>query len=73
MDKENFMKAVEDEKDSTIVEHQWTKDGEENYSYGGGGRGENNEDKVKNKDNRKRVFVFSRHMIFICFKGRSFT
>lgn len=28
MDKENFMKAVNDEKDSTIVEHQLTKNGE---------------------------------------------
>jgi dipeptidyl aminopeptidase/acylaminoacyl peptidase len=61
MDKENFMKAVEDEKDSTIVEHQWTTDGEENYSYGGGGRGENNETKEKNKDDRKRVGVIWSH------------
>ena len=29
MDKENFLKAVADEKDSTIVENQWTKDGVE--------------------------------------------
>ena len=35
MDKANFLKAVKDEKDSTIVENQWTKDGEMNYSYGG--------------------------------------
>jgi dipeptidyl aminopeptidase/acylaminoacyl peptidase len=55
MDKENFLKAVEDEKDSTIVENQWTQDGEEYYSYGGGGRGENNETKLKNKDKRKYV------------------
>jgi dipeptidyl aminopeptidase/acylaminoacyl peptidase len=61
MDKENFMKAVEDEKDSTIVEHQWTTDGEENYGYGGGGRGENNETKEKNKDDRKRVWVIWSH------------
>jgi dipeptidyl-peptidase-4 len=56
MDKENFLKAVEDEKDSTIVEHQWTKDGIENFGYGGGGRGENNIDKEKKKDDRKSVF-----------------
>ena len=56
MDKANFLKAVKDEKDSTIVEHQWTKDGVENYGYGGGGRGENNETKIKNKDNRKGVW-----------------
>lgn len=61
MDKENFLKAVKDEKDSTIVEHQWTKDGEENYGYGGGGRGENNETKEKNKDDRKSVRVTWSH------------
>lgn len=56
MDKANFLKAVEDEKDTTIVEHQWTKDGVEHYGYGGGGRGENNETKIKNKDKRKGVW-----------------
>ena len=56
MDKANFLKAVKDDKDSTIVEHQWTKDGVENFGYGGGGRGENNETKIKNKDNRKGVW-----------------
>ncbi len=61
MDKENFLKAVKDEKDSTIVEHQWTKDGEENYDFGGGGRGENNETKEKNKDDRKGVRVTWSH------------
>ncbi|MGJ8547940.1 DPP IV N-terminal domain-containing protein [Winogradskyella wichelsiae] len=55
MDKENFLKAVENEKDSTIVENQWTKDGEENYDFGGSNRGENNEEKLKNKDKRKSV------------------
>ena len=56
MDKENFLKAVKDEKDTTIVEHQWTKDGEEFYGYGGGSRGEDNETKEKNKDDRKSVW-----------------
>jgi len=56
MDKANFLKAVKDEKDSTIVENQWTKDGVENYGYGGGGRGENNETKIKNKDKRKGIW-----------------
>ena len=55
MDKANFLKAVKDEKDSTIVENQWTKDGEENFGYGGGGRGLNNETKDKNKDKRVGV------------------
>jgi dipeptidyl-peptidase-4 len=52
MDKENFLKAVKDEKDSTIVENQWTKDGVENYGYGGYGRGLDNEEIEKRKDDR---------------------
>jgi len=55
MDKENFLKALEDEKDTTIVENQWTKDGVENYSYGGS-RGENNETKEEKKDDKKGVW-----------------
>jgi dipeptidyl aminopeptidase/acylaminoacyl peptidase len=56
MDKENFLKAVENEKDTTIVENQWTKDGVEHYGYGSGGRGENNETKEEKKDDRKGVY-----------------
>jgi len=56
MDKANFLKAVKDEKDSTILEHQWTKDGVENYGYGNGSRGENNETKEENKDKRKGIW-----------------
>lgn len=55
MDKVNFKKFIKDEKDSTVVENQWTKDGEENYGYGGGSR-EDNVDKEKNKDKRKGVW-----------------
>ena len=55
MDKENFLKAVKDEKDSTIVDNQWTKDGIENFGYGGNSRGENNETKEEKKDDRKGV------------------
>jgi len=61
MDKENFLKAVENEKDSTIVEHQWTKDGEENFGYGRGGRGQTNVEKEKTKDDRKGVFGLWSH------------
>lgn len=57
MDKANFLKAVKDEKDSTIVEHQLTTDGVKDYSYGGWGRGEDNEEEEKNKDKRKRSNV----------------
>ena len=56
MDKENFLKAVKDEKDSTIVQHQWTKDGVENYSFGGGTYGQNNESKEEKKDDRKSIW-----------------
>ena len=57
MDKENYEKALEDEKDSSIVEHQLTWDGEEHYSYGSGRRGEDNVEKEKNKDKRKGAWV----------------
>lgn len=56
MDSANYAKAQVKDDDSTIVEHQITTDGEEDYSYGGGG-GENNVDKEKNKNKRKRAFV----------------
>ena len=55
MDKMNFKKFIKDEKDSTVVENQWTKDGEENYGYGGNSRGDN-EDKEKNKDKRSGIW-----------------
>ena len=61
MDKENFLKAVEDEKDSTIVEHPWTTEGVEHFSYGGGGRGQTNTEKEEKKDNRKAIFGFWSH------------
>ncbi|MEO6949982.1 MAG: DPP IV N-terminal domain-containing protein, partial [Ginsengibacter sp.] len=35
MDKGNYKKAQEDEKDSSIVEHQFTKDGIKDYAWGG--------------------------------------
>lgn len=57
MDMENYAKALKDEKDSTLVEHQLTKDGVEYFSYGGGTRGETNVDKEKNKDKRKPAYV----------------
>jgi len=56
MDKKNFLKAVKDEKDSTIVENQWTTDGVEYFGYGGGSRSENNETKEEKKDDRKGVW-----------------
>lgn len=50
MDKENYLKAKleeEDKKDSTIVEHQLTMDGEQYYSFGGGYTPKMNDDKKK--------------------------
>ncbi|MDP5106508.1 MAG: prolyl oligopeptidase family serine peptidase [Polaribacter sp.] len=55
MDKINFKKFIKDEKDSTVVENKWTKDGEENYGYTRDGR-EDNVDEDKNKDKRKGVW-----------------
>lgn len=56
MDKVNFKKFIKNEKDTTVVENQWTTDGEENYGYTWGGRGQDNEDVEKNKNKRKGVW-----------------
>lgn len=56
MDIDNYKKALEDEKDSTIVEHQITDDGVEHYGYGGGSWGKDNVELDKNKDKRKGVW-----------------
>jgi len=57
MDKANYLKAVKNEEDSTIVEHQLTKDGVKFYSYGSDGDGENNEEVVKNDKKRRGAYV----------------
>ncbi|WP_299703979.1 DPP IV N-terminal domain-containing protein [uncultured Pontibacter sp.] len=56
MDKANYEKALKNEKDSTIVEHQLTTDGVEYYTYGDT-RGETNVEREKNKKNRKPAFI----------------
>lgn len=58
MDKENYKKAVKNEDDSTIVEHQLTKDGVKYYSYGSDGDGEDNEENVKNNKKRRGAWVY---------------
>lgn len=67
MDKENYKKAIQNEEDSTIVEHQLTKDGVKYYSYGSDGDGENNEVNEKNNKKRRGAFVYwspdSKHFI----------
>ena len=57
MDKANYLKAVKNEEDSTIVEHQLTKDGVKFYSYGSDGDGENNEEVLKNDKKRRGAYV----------------
>jgi len=62
MDKANYGKALKNEDDSTIIEHQITKDGvlyfswHSESSYGGGG--ETNVDIEKNKNKRKPVYAY---------------
>ncbi len=67
MDKENYLKAVKNEEDSTIVEHQLTKDGEKYYPYGSNGDGEDNETQLKNDKKRRGAWVMwspdSKHFI----------
>jgi dipeptidyl aminopeptidase/acylaminoacyl peptidase len=57
MDRANYEKALINEDDSTIVEHQLTTDGIEHFEYGSSGN-ENNVEKEKNRNKRKPVFAF---------------
>ena len=52
MDKENFLKATKNPKDTTIIENQWTTDGVKYYSYGG--RDNNNDDDNEDEDDAKK-------------------
>ena len=56
MDKDNFLKAVKNEKDTTIVEHQWTKDGEAHF-----GHGTSIGKEAKDKDKRNGVWGYWSH------------
>ncbi len=61
MDKMNYQKAVKNEKDSTIIEHQITKDGVQYYAWGGDEYSTTTGDE-KDKDGdeaskRKRVWI----------------
>ena len=58
MDKKNFLKAVENENDSTIVENQWTEDGEKYFDYGTGSRWDSGQE---DKSERKRVNISWSH------------
>jgi dipeptidyl aminopeptidase/acylaminoacyl peptidase len=57
MDKANFLKAVKDLKDTTLVENALTKDGVADYEYGWGDRGDDNVEVEKKKTDRKRAPV----------------
>ena len=58
MDKENYLKAKaeeDDNKDSTIVEHKLTTDGEQYYAYGGGYTANfNDTEKTRKQESEKR-------------------
>ncbi len=62
MDTLNYHKALENEEDSTIVDHQITKDGVEYFAYSSSinqqGNGETNVDKEKSKKKRMPAFVY---------------
>lgn len=68
MDKANYEKALQKEDDSTIVEHQITTDGVDNFGFGDV-NSETNVDKEKNKDKRKSVYAYwapdSKHFAII--------
>lgn len=63
MDKENYLKALEEEegeKDSTIVEHQLTTEGEKNYAFGEGYTPKENDDEKtikKESEKRRRAYI----------------
>lgn len=59
MDRENYLKAQKDDKDSTIVEHQFTNDGVQYYAWGGDRNntitGDGKEDEFKTERRRASV------------------
>lgn len=57
MDKANFLKAVKDLKDTTLVEQALITDGVADYEYGWGDRGDDNVEVEKKKNDRKRAPV----------------
>ncbi|ATL48567.1 S9 family peptidase [Chitinophaga caeni] len=57
MDKANYEKALQNEDDSTIVEHAITKDGVDNYAYGGDEYSSLNTESKKDKKKRKSARI----------------
>src|SRR5690606_40655366 len=58
MDRENFGKAIKDEKDSTIVEHQITTDGIQYYAWGGDQYSTTTGDAKEDEELKKRKSVY---------------
>lgn len=60
MDRANFEKALVNEKDSTLVEHELTTDGELYFTYGRNASniGTDNVKMVKDKDKRSKPYLF---------------
>ena len=54
MDYANYQKALKDEKDSTIVEHQFTTDGVQYYAWGGDEYSVTNGDKKSEDEEKKK-------------------
>ncbi|ADQ16254.1 Dipeptidyl-peptidase IV [Leadbetterella byssophila DSM 17132] len=57
MDRANFEKAIKDENDSTIVEHQITKDGVQYYAWGGDQYSTTTGGDEKEESKRKNVWI----------------
>lgn len=57
MDRENYEKALKDDKDSTIVEHQFTTDGVQYYSWGGDQYSTTTGSKAEDDPTKKRFAV----------------
>ncbi|MFT3903291.1 MAG: DPP IV N-terminal domain-containing protein [Niabella sp.] len=58
MDKANYDKAEKDEKDSTIIEHQITKDGVQYYAWGGDEYSTTTGDEKEDDETKKRKIAW---------------
>ncbi|HWL00479.1 MAG TPA: DPP IV N-terminal domain-containing protein [Parapedobacter sp.] len=66
MDRANYEKARKDEKDSTIVEHQFTADGVQYYAWGGDPNNTTSDDKDGSEERRRASITWSpdgRHFV----------
>jgi dipeptidyl-peptidase-4 len=57
MDKANYEKVLKDDEDTTIIDHQITKDGVKDYSYVSLRENEDNVDELKNAKKRKPTYI----------------